>query len=244
MYDQKMMQFLGIIPARAGFTPAQFPAPAGRRDHPRSRGVYGGRPVRRSAPQGSSPLARGLPGLDEGGSDVERIIPARAGFTAPSGRRSPPAWDHPRSRGVYIRLTHPHPRSTGSSPLARGLPWSHHHAGDRGGDHPRSRGVYFGLDPDSPVTGGSSPLARGLPPSRRPPRVRGRIIPARAGFTPSSSPTNRSRPDHPRSRGVYRTGRLAHGDLSGSSPLARGLPVVDRPGRVGGRIIPARAGFT
>ena len=50
--------------------------------------------------------------------------------------------------------------------------------------------------------------------------------------------------DHPRSRGVYDGSAILTACISGSSPLARGLP-ADQPGRpVHHRIIPARAGFT
>ena len=51
-------------------------------------------------------------------------------------------------------------------------------------------------------------------------------------------------PDHPRSRGVYPTGRPIPGRPPGSSPLARGLPPRPGPRRAPPRIIPARAGFT
>ena len=152
---------------------------------------------------GSSPLARGLPGVRAAGSAVARIIPACAGFT--------PRWiggprherDHPRLRGVYSSPS-PHPGSgRGSSPLARGLP----------------------------LTSLSASLAAG-------------IIPARAGFTAAFSGRGRQRGDHPRSRGVYGSGRSTRRAASGSSPLARGLRRTGpgdqgRPG-----IIPARAGFT
>ena len=53
---------------------------------------------------------------------------------------------------------------------------------------------------------------------------RRRIIPARAGFTPSGTPRPPGRTDHPRSRGVYASG------------LGAGIIAL--------RIIPARAGFT
>ena len=53
-----------------------------------------------------------------------------------------------------------------------------------------------------------------------------------------------SRRDHPRSRGVYSPIIISSARAAGSSPLARGLPVVGR-GRFASRgIIPARAGFT
>ena len=54
--------YFGIIPARAGFTSRGPSAPAGRRDHPRSRGVYASPCPSRPSANGSSPLARGLPG--------------------------------------------------------------------------------------------------------------------------------------------------------------------------------------
>ena len=151
-----------IIPARAGFTLSLLLLTPIKRDHPRSRGVYydiwgvewrGG---------GSSPLARGLPGMVRRGSASTGIIPARAGFTPRYCPRHFLQEDHPRSRGVYPLSTPSVTTRAGSSPLARGLLNSDHFniVGDL--DHPRSRGVY------SLHTGrcrrhiGSSPLARGL----------------------------------------------------------------------------------
>ena len=151
-----------IIPARAGFTPGTGSPVRSSRDHPRSRGVYSGRPESTSWSAGSSPLARGL--RDGGGElgQVLGIIPARAGFTgrARSSPASPP--DHPRSRGVYPCRTPRRCRPAGSSPLARGLlggqpgrqslsgiiparagfTRGYGSPGWRAGDHPRSRGVY------------------------------------------------------------------------------------------------------
>ena len=70
-----------IIPARAGFT-ATSGLPAARpRDHPRSRGVYGGGCARWDGRAGSSPLARGLRDARTAVNRPARIIPARAGFT-------------------------------------------------------------------------------------------------------------------------------------------------------------------
>ena len=177
-----------IIPARAGFTwPTSCCAPSPT-DHPRSRGVY--RPRLRDRGVG------------------RRIIPARAGFTviATSYRRR--CEDHPRSRGVYLaprvrarRLGRIIPARAGFTPTTRTRT-------SRPGDHPRSRGVYPPTPWKETHHDGSSPLARGL--RRRspaPPRA-GRIIPARAGFTPTSSGAQKASPDHPRSRGVYTCGSL------------------------------------
>ena len=110
-----------IIPARAGFTACARARGSNRWDHPRSRGVYGGVLSVRGGYQGSSPLARGLRVDVDVVHDAVRIIPARAGFTVLHGRRVPHPGDHPRSRGVYMRVTPNVSRLGGSSPLARGL---------------------------------------------------------------------------------------------------------------------------
>ena len=70
------------------------------------------------------------------------------------------------------------------------------------------------------------------------------IIPARAGFTPSTHSQQSATRDHPRSRGVYDLIRCSNRSTVGSSPLARGLPLRGEFGDGGVRIIPARAGFT
>ena len=134
--------------------------------------------------------------------------------------------------------------SAGSSPLARGLQHHHHPRrgqrriiparagftrGDQAGlgprqDHPRSRGVYWPAALDAAGLVGSSPLARGLRHLRGGEEVRGRIIPARAGFTRPTDPSEAFR--------------------SGSSPLARGLQRTDAERMRRQGIIPARAGFT
>ena len=154
--------------------------------------------------------------------------------------------------------------STGSSPLARGLPVVRGvqrdvariipaRAGFTSGpsrdcsaelDHPRSRGVYAPVQPHRGAMAGSSPLARGLlVPEEGVPGL-GRIIPARAGFTRQAVRPTRRRRDHPRSRGVY-DGREDIVDFPhGSSPLARGLLAFRVSFSCFRGIIPARAGFT
>ena len=111
----------GIIPARAGFTGCAAGRARGRRDHPRSRGVYASHRRAVAGAGGSSPLARGLRMALYPMGREERIIPARAGFTRrePTCRAAPR--DHPRSRGVYASQARRRASWAGSSPLARGL---------------------------------------------------------------------------------------------------------------------------
>ena len=112
---------LGIIPARAGFTPDGAASPLFGVDHPRSRGVYAA--VRPAGPStgGSSPLARGLLNRLLHRLSYVGIIPARAGFTRKKMNPQPALTDHPRSRGVYSLMGRGTLRRIGSSPLARGL---------------------------------------------------------------------------------------------------------------------------
>ena len=193
-----------------------------------------------------------------------RIIPARAGFTLGHCSLFLTPEDHPRSRGVYARRRRTPARLRGSSPLARGLPRPHPPGGRQPGiiparagftaaspapnhvarDHPRSRGVYAVAVAACSRRGGSSPLARGLPGMARHFQASAGIIPARAGFTAVGGDAGAIEWDHPRSRGVYAERDKWMSWAHGSSPLARGLPDVAVVGVDGGRIIPARAGFT
>ena len=234
----------GIIPARAGFTLVSACRSGVSGDHPRSRGVHGGGWGDGVAGLGSSPLARGSLLHREVGRSVDRIIPARAGFTSPTPAAAPSPSDHPRSRGVHdvvrvnpwtiIRII---PARAGFTP-GRSLPPRPLR------DHPRSRGVHQGVPTQLLAIIGSSPLARG---SRHwGQRLQGDegIIPARAGFTQGPSPCSWLPPDHPRSRGVHFGLEEDSALVDGSSPLARGSQVGFSGDALGVRIIPARAGFT
>ena len=194
--------------------------------------------------QGSSPLARGLHSSESSSFVSTWIIPARAGFTGPSGWQPTPIADHPRSRGVYLQEHGEALEADGSSPLARGLPADDMQDSDQGRDHPRSRGVYPTKGSDGRMFVGSSPLARGLPRRRLRDDRAGRIIPARAGFTCSPRSCCGGGRDHPRSRGVYFSIAARDFRVSGSSPLARGLRLAVRRLPPPPGIIPARAGFT
>ena len=172
----------GIIPACVGFTVGILYASIWRRDHPRSRGVYSIDEEMASETVGSSPLARGLLVRPESVNADDRIIPARAGFTATQRPKYRKNQDHPRSRGVYVSDVATILESAGSSPLARGLlmrrsarRWrlgiiparagftvDERRSPDRPSDHPRSRGVYIFPRLRRRLMNGSSPLARGL----------------------------------------------------------------------------------
>ena len=175
--------FLGIIPARAGFTGEPGRPPPASRDHPRSRGVYTRFWDDSRIEVGSSPLARGLRAPSDDARQGLGIIPARAGFTVRVCVRSPMWTDHPRSRGVYHRRVSAAALMTGSSPLARGLRKSSVGVTHRRGIIPARAGFTGLVLIQTTQPAGSSPLARGLlaaPPALRRER---RIIPARAGFT-------------------------------------------------------------
>ena len=193
----------GIIPARAGFTCRFTRSSPRRRDHPRSRGVYGHGVVGDPVPDGSSPLARGLHALGDEVIIVTRIIPARAGFTSSTWSPTWSTWDHPRSRGVYVIAAHARFPVSGIIPARAGFTKRSTPPTRPIKDHPRSRGVYREIRGDLYAALGSSPLARGLPPSRSCDHARRRIIPARAGFTVGLRGLPAGGPDHPRSRGVY-----------------------------------------
>ena len=197
---------LRIIPARAGFTSADIVTGMCLEDHPRSRGVYTVHVLGADGKGGSSPLARGL--------------------RSTTSITLPPSADHPRSRGVYPTIGTRRMLEQGSSPLARGLPGGRtSYASTRRiiparagftsleascsgvkADHPRSRGVYPSSAYRITSEAGSSPLARGLPRRRAGDGRRGRIIPARAGFTKKVVIVEGRGLDHPRSRGVYQDG--------------------------------------
>ena len=213
-----------IIPARAGFTGRRPRGRPGAWDHPRSRGGYWEAITGTLAPAG--------------------IIPARAGFTEPERRRNALALgSSPLARGLHV-LRPATVVAEGIIPARAGFTASRARAGSRLQDHPRSRGVYH--DPVGALLGGggSSPLARGLLATSIVRPAKAWIIPARAGFTLWGRVAAVDLPDHPRSRGVYRTLLASSVRRQGSSPLARGLHAVHLlPDSVTG-IIPARAGFT
>ena len=180
-----------------------------------------------------------------------RIIPARAGPTAVAIVVDKIIPDHPRSCGANVGRGSEFRTGGGSSPLVRGqlnrILLAHnttriiparagptegtHEKDHRTADHPRSCGANVGPEGANHDQFGSSPLVRG---QRRYGFDAGfltRIIPARAGPTPSSPEARSRRSDHPRSCGANQYVDLISCLGHGSSPLVRGQRVRPVLGR-------------
>ena len=110
--------------------------------------------------------------------------------------------------------------------------------------HPRSRGENSEKTAGGAGNRGSSPLTRGKQRSDSPDVSHARLIPAHAGKTTASAPSQATSTAHPRSRGENIGTAWINIVPSGSSPLTRGKPVTTLPGAVGLRLIPAHAGKT
>ena len=173
--------------------------------HPRSRGEHLANLDEHGDDRGSSPLARGTPSAPGRIFPAVRLIPARAGNTETCPGRHESTTAHPRSRGEHLQHRARIVIQPGSSPLARGTRCEHHHrhferrliparAGNtppfmwtapHAAAHPRSRGEHYAKNPISSMHRGSSPLARGTRLRSGPGAHLLRLIPARAGNTPT-----------------------------------------------------------
>ena len=214
-------------------------------------------------PLGSSPHARGARGTSWLVASAPGIIPACAGSTCPLPSRRSSCWDHPRMRGEhwldpYVALGY-----WGSSPHARGArPFVDADAQARGiipacagstliagagmlawRDHPRMRGEHLPQVSSHISPQGSSPHARGARVLGISTRAKRGIIPACAGSTrpPHGSP---GCPGDPRMRGKHMPRHLPRLPRRGSSPHARGAPVLGTLATAVLGIIPACAGST
>ena len=195
---------------------------------------------------------------------AHRIIPARAGQTSSIWRDSSASTDHPRACGANSFFLSSHVLGFGSSPRVRGkrvvrvpgrLPARiiparagqtarRCRAAPERPDHPRAcgaNGKAFHTEENLP---GSSPRVRGKRPVRVGVSAKRRIIPARAGQTPSGIADSSHRADHPRACGANSSTIKSITVPSGSSPRVRGKLVLGVVGLAGSRIIPARAGQT
>ena len=86
------------------------------------RGEYAVSARKKEKGLGSPPLARGIPEYTISFADRMRITPACAGNTDTGSVLAIPRRDHPRLRGEYFNGPHVLNSSTGSPPLARGIP--------------------------------------------------------------------------------------------------------------------------
>ena len=109
-----------LIPAGAGRTRRSSPPPRQATAHPRWRGEDVVPTFKGMSKEGSSPLARGGPGVPERQGAVGGLIPAGAGRTNPRPRAAPYPRAHPRWRGEDGGGLEQRGLRWGSSPLARG----------------------------------------------------------------------------------------------------------------------------
>ena len=255
---------LRLIPARAGKTPPR--ARLGRLSwaHPRAGGENFRRVGDAGLRPGSSPRGRGKRRKNQFSLPSPGLIPARAGKTRGLFAWLYRRWAHPRAGGENLLNCTARLLGGGSSPRGRGkrleteyvagprrlIParagktrwraWSR----DSGGAHPRAGGENAVLIDDTSTFGGSSPRGRGKPSPTVASSGHVRLIPARAGKTPSIPTSLRCSRAHPRAGGEN---PMPIGDtcqLKGSSPRGRGKPAGRSVADHRGGLIPARAGKT
>mgnify|MGYP001641353420 CR=1 FL=1 len=92
--------------------------------HPRMRGEHRNTSPTHAAASGSSPHARGTPGGNWHFRGAHRFIPACAGNTCCRYRTATSAAVHPRMRGEHLIFVAESDDFGGSSPHARGTPFS------------------------------------------------------------------------------------------------------------------------
>ena len=256
--------FARFIPAGAGNTHFGFRHHTTSPVHPRGRGEHGGSWAASLCSSGSSPRARGTQARKRRRPHFLRFIPAGAGNTTaiqfPRASRAV----HPRGRGEHNRDVAVKLAENGSSPRARG---THDPAGHVELDcrfipagagntrpfwtprssfpvHPRGRGEHATSICALNSSVGSSPRARGTQALFGAGMLQGRFIPAGAGNTPSAPRPIRVRSVHPRGRGEHGTNTPRASRPIGSSPRARGTPIIQAGEPAVDRFIPAGAGNT
>ena len=206
----------GIIPACAGSTAGELPAPCRGGDHPRVRGEHHRQDRLQRLEQGSSPRARGAQPVVDLFDPFAGIIPACAGSTSGRGRRHTTGWgSSPRARGALsivpeaLRVMWIIPACAGSTAGSAG-------AARTARDHPRVRGEHSPGGTGAGMIGGSSPRARGAQTRRMLSHCKPGIIPACAGSTSPDTRSGRTTGDHPRVRGEH-TPRPARSCRAGAS---------------------------
>ena len=112
---------LGITPACAGNTTCAHYCKCSPGDHPRMRGEYTSSSLPLIASPGSSPHARGIPGVNLVRVRNAGITPACAGNTKILNASASDHRDHPRMRGEYCLIVTFNDFVQGSPPHARGI---------------------------------------------------------------------------------------------------------------------------
>ena len=145
----------------------------------------------------------------------------------------------PLARGIQSR-TVAKDKMIGTTPACAGNTRSQYPWGALTWEHPRLRGEYLPVHGSEPPGSGTPPLARGIhvwPTDRR--QAYGNT-PACAGNTIQHTSYITQIWEHPRLRGEYRAARRALISSCGPPPLARGIPIGNRPGNVETRTTPPR----
>ncbi len=213
----------GTIPAGAGSTRPRSSPKDIRWDHPRGCGKHLQALTPLSGRRGPSPRVRGAPVHRRGDGAGGGTIPAGAGNTDGSSRRTAMRRDHPAGAGSTTSR-----RS--SSPRAR--------------DHPRGCGEHH--ENARPAGGGQgpSPRVRGARSRCRGGRSRGGTIPAGAGSTGGRSPGPRSSRDHSRGCGEHFLDTINEYGTQGPSLRVRGARHRQGAPVAAEGTIPAGAGST
>ena len=150
-----------LIPARAGKTRISTLIGEPPWAHPRACGENAAVIRAMGRPRGSSPRVRGKRPHPRRRRGPVRLIPARAGKTAPASSASSSGSAHPRTCGEKQRTLRYPRHQAGSSPRVRGKLREGDHPGLPALAHPRACGEnLIGLGADLAATG-SSPRVRG-----------------------------------------------------------------------------------
>ena len=232
----------GLIPARAGKTPAASPATDPTWAHPRACGENAASSRQSSFVAGSSPRVRGKRGGDDALAAAPGLIPARAGKTPTRPPASSTRAAHPRACGENVRALLVSVSRVGSSPRVRGkqqparaVGWHHGLIPARAGKtaavdlftvvgpaHPRACGENNSHVSSFLASQGSSPRVRGKQGRVDEHRHRRRLIPARAGKTPACPQVGTGLWAHPRACGENWSMTAMTARAPGSSPRVRG----------------------
>ena len=192
-----------FIPASAGNTRSRSVRRISRTVHPRERGEHLAPTTAVASAAGSSPRARGTPGMSGSVVMASRFIPASAGNTNRSPSSAGCRSVHPRERGEHFLSISLVVLSIGSSPRARGtltalarsalrlrfIPASAGNTSQQMAQvqmlsvHPRERGEHSFRATRTRSSTGSSPRARGTHDHALLPAAPARFIPASAGNT-------------------------------------------------------------